>query len=246
MLEAHLDPEWDAASRKHDTIKESCDWITSRLQLSGNEEIIDLGCGPGLYCTLLSQKGFNVTGMDYSKRSIEFARQTAKEKGLRIDYVFKDYLTMNYKEKFDLALMIYFDFGVFSNTDRDSLLQRVRNSLKNKGYFVFDLMTPMAQHEEKNSWSVSKQGGFWKPNAYIELFQSFYYEEFDALLRQHIIIEDNGKISVYRLWDRYYSVEEITRVLNQNGFDVVDIYSDLTGKAYQKTSQTLGIIARKR
>ena len=246
MLEAHLDPEWDAASRKHDTIKRTCDWITSKLQLSENAEVIDLGCGPGLYCSLLSEKGYKVTGIDYSKRSIEFAHQTAKKKGLQVDYVFKDYLTMDYIDKFDLALMIYFDFGVFSNAERDILLERIWNSLKKNGVFVFDLMASKSKPEEKSSWSVFKHGGFWKQNSYIELFRSFYYEEVNALLRQHIIIEDSGKISVYRLWDRYYSEKEISSVLNKNGFDVLDIYNDLTGNKYTETSETLGVIARKK
>lgn len=246
MLEAHLDPEWDAASRKHDTINKTCDWITSKLQLPESAEVIDLGCGPGLYCNLLSKKGYRVTGLDYSKRSIDFAQQTAREDGLGIDYVLMDYLHMNYINKFDLALMIYFDFGVFSNEERDILLKRIWNSLKKNGVFAFDLMTSKSIPEEKSNWSVYKQGGFWKQNSYVELFHSFYYEEINASLRQHIIIEDSGKISVYRLWDRYYSREEITRVLNKSGFDVLGIYNDLTGNKYIETSETLGVIARKR
>lgn len=246
MLEAHLDQERDAASRRHATIKKTCDWIASKLQLPENAEVVDLGCGPGLYCSLLGEMGYKVTGIDYSKRSLEYARQSASEKGLVIDYIYEDYLNMDYIDKFDLALMIYYDFGVFSNDERDMLLRKIWSALKHNGIFVFDLMTPKGNQEEKSGWSVFEEGGFWSSKPYIELFRSFYYEEEKALLRQHAIIEENGKTRVFRLWDRYYSVEDITSVLNRAGFEVIDTYNDLAGSRYQETSEAIGIVTRKR
>ncbi|HOJ15222.1 MAG TPA: class I SAM-dependent methyltransferase, partial [Deltaproteobacteria bacterium] len=49
--------------------------LISELNLTGNERILDLGCGPGLYTKRLSDAGYDVTGMDYSRRSIAYAKE---------------------------------------------------------------------------------------------------------------------------------------------------------------------------
>ena len=56
MLEAHLNPELDAASRPLATIDRSVKWLTSMIPAGG--EILDLGCGPGLYTKRLSAAGY--------------------------------------------------------------------------------------------------------------------------------------------------------------------------------------------
>lgn len=245
MLAAHLNDDWDAASRKSETIRRSCDWISTQLQLSTNAAVLDLGCGPGLYCAELSRKGYQVTGVDYSVRSIAYAKQTAEEQGLAIDYHFQDYLTLDFTGRFDLAVMIFYDLGVLPDGDRDNLLRRVGRALRPNGYFVFDLLTPASLKPEVKEWSVHPQGGFWRPGPYVELYQSFNYGD-EAAGRLHIIIEDSGKICVYRIWDKLYTIETITEALEKNGFELVDVYGDLTGSAYAETSESMGVIARKR
>ncbi len=118
MLEAHLDPESNMASRKHERIANSCEWLASRLDLKGSK-VIDLGCGPGLYCEELVHHGVDMTGVDFSQRSIEYAR--SKNDG-SINYVLGDYLSLDFDDKFDAALMIYYDFDVLSDIERERLM----------------------------------------------------------------------------------------------------------------------------
>lgn len=47
LLNAHLAPSSDAASRKEDSIKIIVDFIDK--QIKSNGKLLDLGCGPGLY-----------------------------------------------------------------------------------------------------------------------------------------------------------------------------------------------------
>ena len=74
MLEAHLNPDLEAASRKHEFIDQSVKWIHSLASQKTHPKLLDLGCGPGLYTDRLNQLGYEVTGIDISKRSIEYAR----------------------------------------------------------------------------------------------------------------------------------------------------------------------------
>ena len=49
MLEAHLNPETDQASRNRGTIEASVAWIVEALGVGVGDAVLDLGCGPGLY-----------------------------------------------------------------------------------------------------------------------------------------------------------------------------------------------------
>lgn len=84
MLQVHLHPDIDAASRKVETIDSSVEWLPQTLRLETGASLLDLGCGPGLYACRFARAGFRVTGVDYSRRSIEYASKYAKEHDLEI------------------------------------------------------------------------------------------------------------------------------------------------------------------
>lgn len=239
MLEAHLNRDWDAGSYKHETINTYCDWIAEKIDLTETSTILDLGCGPGLYSSNFSKRGYKVTGIDYSKRSIDYA----KDNDLNTEYIYKNYLQIDYDSKFDLVMIIYYDLAALSFEDRNTLLKIIKKALKPNGYFIFDLMTPQSKKKTSKSWSINNSGGFWKAQPYIEFFQSFEYEN-DIILRQHSIIEEDGKLSIYRLWDKYYSYNEIELVIKAFGLEVEEIYSNLAGEKFTQGSETIAIIAK--
>ena len=53
--------------------------LTSFLELSKNETILDLACGKGRHAKYLNKMGFDVTGVDLSTSSIEYAKQFENE-----------------------------------------------------------------------------------------------------------------------------------------------------------------------
>lgn len=147
MLEAHLDPDWDAASRKITTIDASVQWFSEDIFPEKNINILDLGCGPGLYASRLAKLGYSVTGIDYFQRSINYAREVAREENLKIKYIYQDYLTIDFKVEFDVIMLIFCDFGALTNEERDVLLKIIYNALKPGGLFIFDVFTDRNRDE---------------------------------------------------------------------------------------------------
>ena len=90
MLCYHLNEEVDLSSRNTTFIDRSVEWIVSNFNVTKQTKIADFGCGPGLYSTRLAKKQAAVTGIDFSKRSIEYARQVAAEEVLNIKGISKN------------------------------------------------------------------------------------------------------------------------------------------------------------
>lgn len=53
---------------------------------------IDLGCGAGNYAVYLASRGFNVTGVDFSPTAIKIAKENAKAKGVKCNFLVADVL----------------------------------------------------------------------------------------------------------------------------------------------------------
>jgi 2-polyprenyl-3-methyl-5-hydroxy-6-metoxy-1,4-benzoquinol methylase len=84
MLEYHLNESVDLLSRNKEFISRSVKWIVSHFGIDENASIADFGCGPGLYTTLFAENNADVTGIDFSRRSIRYAKKIADQKNLDI------------------------------------------------------------------------------------------------------------------------------------------------------------------
>ena len=167
MLAAHLNPDQEAASRTHAFMDASADWIVQIAPPAEYPRLLDLGCGPGLYAQRFARRGYQVTGIDLSRRSIQYAREHAK--GGDIRYHLCNYCQLELNENFDLVTLIYCDFGVLSPTDRHEVLRRAHAHLRPGGKMLLDVFS--AAHEASfKPYQYLKhcpQGGFWRKEPYI-------------------------------------------------------------------------------
>ncbi|HRX16488.1 MAG TPA: class I SAM-dependent methyltransferase, partial [Spirochaetota bacterium] len=92
MLETHLDDSIDLASRSGDFMACSAKWIIEHFKLGSGVSVADFGCGPGLYAEKFSSCGADVFGIDFSRRSITYAKEVAKKNKSNIEYQCGNYL----------------------------------------------------------------------------------------------------------------------------------------------------------
>ena len=229
LLEMHLDPEVDSASRCPENINLTLEFLRGFLP-EAQMEILDLGCGPGLYTERLAEEGHRVSGLDFSDRSIACAKERALEKGLEIEYRCMDYLQMDYEERFDLVILIYNDFSVLLPKERTLLLEKVFRALKKGGVFVFDVLNDRDAEDkflDDSSWTVSEKDGFWKATPYLELVSMFHYPKQQVYLKQHLIIDQDEETESYRFWIHYYSAPQTMLLLSESGFGPCTSYEDV-------------------
>ena len=70
--------------------KEQVNKIEKLLQIDDSAQILDLCCGNGRHTLELSERGFDVTGVDRTERYIEAARLEAKKRSLNAMFVVDD------------------------------------------------------------------------------------------------------------------------------------------------------------
>lgn len=245
MLEAHLNPNWDAASRKASFIKDSADWIATILPPTEYPKLLDLGCGPGLYAERFCLAGYTVTGVDLSERSIAYAKQTAEQSGLPICYYNTDYLTLDLPSQFDLATLIYCDYGALSAEDRADLLRRAYRHLRPGGRLLLDVSSVYAfqQFEESQNWSVCENGGYWSEKPYLSLERKRRFCENVTLHEAHIMTGEHTK--TYYIWHTYFTPESIRSEVQSAGFTLTGYWGDVAGTSYCDAYPTIALLFEK-
>lgn len=111
--------------------------LVDRLGLEKGAHLLDLACGKGRHAIYLHQLGFDVTGVDLSKNSIQKAK-THEKPGLHFEV---HNMCEPFNQKFDAVLNLFTSFGYFEKKkDNVQTLRAIKKDLKPNGFGVIDFM----------------------------------------------------------------------------------------------------------
>lgn len=243
MLIFHLNQETELASRRFEAIDQIVNWIDSQVGLPGRR-ICDLGCGPGLYTQRFAVRGADVTGIDFSVHSLEYARLKAVENNLSIRYLEADYLSDELPDGFDLVTLIYTDYSVLSPSQRARLLGRIGKMLKPGGHLVMDVagMGSLEAKEECTLIENRLMNGFWAEGDYVGIQRSFVYRNEYLSLDRYVIVEPSGTWQVFN-WFQHFTPENLQEELRLAGFTVELLSGGLKGEPLETNGDYIGVIA---
>jgi cyclopropane fatty-acyl-phospholipid synthase-like methyltransferase len=246
MLSYHLNADIDVSSRNEKFISRSVDWIATQFNIGANTKIIDFGCGPGLYTTKLSRKQADITGIDFSNRSIQYAQHTAKQEGLSIRYENQNYLDYKTDNRFNLVLMIMCDFCALSPSQRKKLLNIFYEILEPGGSVLLDVYSLMAfdRREEKAIYEKNLLDGFWSPNKYYGFLNTFRYEKEKVVLDKYTVVEASHTRVVYN-WLQYFSPDMLKKEFSECGFTIEKLYLNVAGDPFDPHADEFAVIAHK-
>ncbi|MFC1585970.1 SAM-dependent methyltransferase [Fibrobacterota bacterium] len=246
MLKYHLNESVDFSSRNKGFIDRSVEWIVSHFKVNENTEIADFGCGPGLYAGRLAERGAKVTGIDFSENSLAYAKQRALDQGLQITYVHTNYFDFETTRRFDLIIMIMCDFCALSPEQRKALLLKFRGLLMPAGSVLLDVysLNSYNQREEGTDYDLNQLNGFWSPNDYYCFVNTFKYENEKVTLDKYTVIEESQKRVVYN-WLQHFSKDSLKKEIEDNGFKVEGLYSDVAGKPFSPDAPEMAVVAKK-
>lgn len=246
MLSYHLNEQVDLSSRNAEFINRSVEWIASHFNVGEGMKVADFGCGPGLYATRLAQRQADVTGIDFSARSIRYAQEMATAEGLAIRYENQNYLEFETDDRFDLILMIMCDFCALSPAQRQKMLNKFHTILEPGGCVLLDVysLTAFDEREEAAIYEANQLSGFWSPNKYYGFLNTFKYVSEKVVLDKYTIVEASRTRIVYN-WLQYSSREALEKEFTESGFAIEKLYSDVAGSPFDAESKEFAVVAKK-
>jgi len=246
VLKAHFDETIPGGSRDSTFIDETVGFISQLAPVEKFKKVIDLGCGPGLYSNKLAERGYDVVGVDFNKTSIKYAINESINHNLSIDYRIEDITNIEIENEFDLALLIYQIYCVFSPENRKKILRNVHRGLKTGGLVLFDVLSEANydNFEENLMWSVSHGDSPMSDKEHLVLYASIKYPNHVSLARNILVFED-GKIVNYNYWNQHFSIDSLAKEVNEAGFTLEKVYAAVNGGDYIADSDSFAVVLKK-
>lgn len=99
--------------------------------------VIEFGCGAGNYVIYLAGKGFDATGVDFSKPAVEIAKKSASQKGVSCNFFASDVLgdMAEIQHSFDFAYDWELLHHIFPE-DRETYINNVHRLLNPGGKYL--------------------------------------------------------------------------------------------------------------
>jgi ubiquinone/menaquinone biosynthesis C-methylase UbiE len=162
-----------------------------------NPKILDAGCGTGKIAIKLLRKGFNLTLLDISKKSLDIAKDKITKENLNTEYYLGSCEKTSFADKsFDIVML---NGAVISYTlDPEKLLNEVHRILKDDGMIWFDFFNNVG-------WAI---------------------ETIDLNLKYEIASSDNKLIQMPD-WDypaRVMSLRFVRELVTHCGYKIIDEY----------------------
>lgn len=246
MLEAHLNPDFDGASRRLDFVKKSADFICGIRKIKNGDKLLDLGCGPGIYTEMFYDAGYTVTGIDFSRRSVNYAKEHARSCQKDIEYIYMNYLDIDYEDEFDVVTLIYCDFGALSPQSRAKLLIKINRALKIGGILILDGFTENQIKDFSETRTVSyNENGFWSPVQHMIIESRSLYKEHQSYLEQYIVVTEKT-CECYNIWNQIYNEKTLKDELMIGKFSDIALFDDVSGMNFTGKQNTICAVAVKR
>ena len=222
--------------RDQEDAKQLVQLIHSKIQLTKNAKILDIGCGQGRHLSIFAEQNFNITGIDLS----EVLLKIAKEKNIHYPNAFfiqadMRHLPLNFQ--FDLILNLFTSFGYFEeDADNNSVLRQIYFLLGPQGKFVFDYFNSnyikenlVPEHKQKVGDLLVEQKRF------IE----------NSRVKKKIVLKKDGKISTYYESVKLYSPDEIYQMLRSVGLKINRKFGNYDGSEFESQSPRLIVFGEK-
>jgi cyclopropane fatty-acyl-phospholipid synthase-like methyltransferase len=227
----HLDAERTA---------QQVEFVVEKLALTEGARVLDLACGHGRISLELARRGYRVTGLDLSPRSLELACEAAEREGLAIDWVHADMREIPAGSEFDAVISVFTSFGYFEEEkENQRVLQGVERALAAGGLLLIDVVNllGLARRFQERRWSEEHDVLFLEEH------------EFDLQRGRNrsrwTFVRPDGTRSELVHSLRTYAPHELVAMLERAGLEPEGSWGGFDGSELSLDSWRLILLARK-
>ena len=210
--------------RDHEEAHQFMDNLTNYLNLPEDGKVLDLACGKGRHSVYLNSLGYNVTGLDLSENSIEYAKQFEND---TLRFEVHD-MCKPYNEKFDAVFNLFTSFGYFDK-DEDNLntIKAIKEDLNEFGFGVIDFMNTDFIIENLVAEDVKTVEG-------IEFHQKRYVK--DGYIIKDISFTADGENYNFQERVKALTLKDFEALFEKAGVFLLDVFGDYKLRKYYKTT----------
>lgn len=230
VLKEHLSQSTSAASRQKAEIQKHCLWINDQILKRKNADILDLGCGPGLYALEFHKLGHTYMGIDIAPAAISYAKNLSIP---GCEFVLGDIRTTSFGSHKDLVLFIFGGFNLLPNTDAMAILKKIFTALKPGGKVLIEATSVEAADQIGNQPSMwySAEEGIFSPGQHFCLMESFWDESSNTATERYFIIDPvTSAVQRYCANTKGYDSDELMMILDEVGFINSQSHQTLSGE----------------
>jgi SAM-dependent methyltransferase len=206
-------------------------------------EVLELACGTGLTMIHIAKYGIKVSGIDIAPEMLQYAQ--IKAEGLPVTFIEGDARTFELKKRFSMIYLTGNAFQAFlSDADQISLLKTVYKHLKPNGVFAFETRNPMGSdlsNEEETNWGqfIDKDG------ILVKVSGTQFYDAENHIMHWATFRDWGFKRTTSRIACRFTDNDTLRSILNNNGFNIENQYSDWNKTPFSPLAPTIISVCRK-
>lgn len=224
--------------RSKKLVEQDVKWLLAELSLPPQATILDIGCGPGLYCHRLAQFGHLTTGIDIADSFLSYARNKAQEENLSCTFLNLSMFELNFSAQFDVILLIQSLANRITTEQLHDLLDRVQRALKPGGHLIAEFS--LAPTEFSTTEPISKESLFllndspWSHRFHAYMVRDLIFPSTKQRVTHHLIVEAQGRSQEY--WSHFtlHSRSDLKRLLSTHGLSIKQMFGPKMGKAIQE------------
>mgnify|MGYP003294218095 CR=1 FL=1 len=225
-----------------------CDYIRDLLAENGIGEgiLLDLACGTGTVSLMLSRMGYDVIGVDASEDMLSVAQEKKMETGEDVIFLCQRMEELDLFGTINAAVSTLDSINhVTDETTVREIFRRVSLFMEDKGIFIFDVNTPYKHREVLGNntfvYDTDEVYCVWQNSTDENLITKVSLDIFEK--------DEDDEETYYRysedFCERGYALADLKQWLEENKFEVIGIYEELTKSEVKQDTQRAVFVAKK-
>lgn len=236
------------AGEEADKAADKAEWaadVTARLALESERNlVVDLGCGTGTLTRMMYEKGYDMIGIDNSGEMLSIAMEKREQNGEEILYLLQDMRELELYSTVGTVYSVCDSLNyILEEEELLTVFQLVENYLYPGGLFLFDFNTAYKYEHVIGDSTIAENRedcsfiweNYYDPEGQINEYDLtvFVQEENDHFRR---FTETH--------FQRGYMVEQMTRLVEQAGLQIMELLDADTGESVTPESERVYVVAR--
>jgi histidinol-phosphate/aromatic aminotransferase/cobyric acid decarboxylase-like protein/SAM-dependent methyltransferase len=232
---------WRLADAEYDDARNTAEVRYLAATFAAGGHLLDVACGQGRHARLLARMGYHVAGVDIDEHALARAARLAESDDVEVEWRRGDLVSGDRSwaaglPRVDGAYLIQ-AIGWGSDSDQMHVFRSIRELLKPDGVLVVEMSNPY--------WIARHFAG--SDTVEISGVTFDFDREFDIVHgrnRGHLVTTDMADHTSSRRHDfRLYTIPEVSRLLCESGFDVVDVHADYSTARPSLDSRYIQLVA---